>query len=364
MSLKKSFFLLTLCGLVLALGLALALWCRCGAAISQYPAGGFVIDLEGRISPLPEPTREEMRLRTGLEILRLAGCALLPVLGLGLAAALFYRWKLKPPIAALSEGIKRIQAHDLDFVIPQTPQDELGQVCTAFEIMRRELLQTNRELWRQAEERKRLNAAFAHNLRNPITVLKGSVQLLQQNSGDERAAATLDRLRTYTLRIEQYVEAMSSIQGLEQLAVRPTSVPYAALGNELAETGRWLAPALCWEIAAPKAGSALIDQGLFLTVAENLLGNAARFAKSRVSVGLAAKGDWLLLSVSDDGPGFGPQLLKDGPRPFAKGEEAAGHFGMGLYSSLILCQKHGGSLVLANSEAGGAAVTASLKINP
>ena len=57
----------------------------------------------------------------------------------------------------------------------------------------------------------------AHDLRNPITVLKGTVKMLRQEQGEEQA---LERLETYTLRIEQYVEAMSSIQRLEQMPVR------------------------------------------------------------------------------------------------------------------------------------------------
>ena len=88
---------------------------------------------------------------------------------------------------------------------------------------------TNQELWRQAEERKRLNAAFAHDLRNPITVLKGSVRLLRQDPADQQA---LDRLESYTIRIEQYVEAMSSIQRLEQMPLRTAG---AALDNLWAE---------------------------------------------------------------------------------------------------------------------------------
>ena len=55
--------------------------------------------------------------------------------------------------------------------------------CAAFETMREELLLTNQELWRQAEERRRLNAAFAHDLRNPVTVLKGTVKQLRQGGG-------------------------------------------------------------------------------------------------------------------------------------------------------------------------------------
>ena len=245
MGLKKAFLLLTLCGLLLSLLLTLLLWTVCETIAARYPAGGFLIGPNG-VSLLPSPTSEQSRLLLLLDVVQMAGAVLFPVLGLSVAAALFYRWKLEKPISILSEGTARIQANDLDFSIPQISQDELGQICAAFETMRGELLRSNRALWRQAEERRRLNAAFAHDLRNPITVLKGSVRLLRQNPA---APETLDRLESYTLRLERYVEAMSAVERLEQMPVRPAGVPWAVLRAEL-EEGAWVRVA-CSEDGGP-----------------------------------------------------------------------------------------------------------------
>lgn len=44
-------------------------------------------------------------------------------------------------------------------------------------------------------------------------------------------------------------------------------------------------------------------------------------------------------------------------------KEDSAHFGMGLYSSQILCLKHGGTLTLENSKSYGATATASFQIN-
>ena len=356
MGLRRAFFLLTLGGLLAALALAALLWAVCRAISSQYPLGGMSIGIDVTFTPLPAPTPEQMRLLQVLDIVGLLGWILFPA-GLGLAGALFYRWKLREPIRLLLEGTRRIQANDLDFTIPAVSADELGQTCAAFEAMRLELLNTNRELWRQAEERKRLNAAFAHDLRNPITVLKGSVRLLRQDPADQQA---LDRLESYTIRIEQYVEAMSSIQRLEQMPLRTAGAALDNLWAELEETARLLAAGLDVTVSPPDGGTVQIDHGIFLTVAENLVGNAARFAQRRVEITLALERGCLRLSVADDGPGFPPALLKSGPRPFGKLEENAAHFGMGLYSSSLLCLKHGGSLRLENRA--GAVATASFQI--
>lgn len=358
MSLRKSFFLLTLCGLLTAVALAAALWAGCRKISSRYPLGSVTIGPDGTAVFQPDPPPEQLRLLQTLEIIGLLGWVLLPAAGLAGAGALFYRLKLKKPIALLEEGTKRIQAHDLDFTIPQPSADELGELCGAFETMRAELLRANRELWRQAEERKRLNAAFAHDLRNPITVLKGSVKLLKRDPADKQA---LERLGTYTARLEQYVEAMSSIQRLEQLPVRAGEVSLALLRSELEETARLVAPELKITVSAPEAGTVRIDHGLFLTAAENLLGNAARYARERIAVSLTVDGGRLSLTVADDGPGFPEELLRDGPKPFGKRSEGGEHFGMGLYSCALLCAKHGGALTLTNQ--GGAAAAASLQID-
>ena len=269
---------------------------------------------------------------------------------------MFYQLKLKGPISVLQMGTERIRDHDLDFTIPEVSKDELGQVCAAFETMRAELLRSNQELWRQAEERKRLNAAFAHDLRNPITVLKGTVKLLRRGAEDEQA---LERLEVYTRRIEQYVEAMSGVRRLEQLSVEPRPVSLSQLGNELEETAGLLAPAVSLSCRFPKEGWVNLDHGLFLTVAENLIANTVRFSRSKLELTLETDSGFLTLTAADDGPGFPQELIQNGPKPFGKRDGDAAHFGMGLYTCKLLCQKHGGDLRLQNGP--GAVVLASFK---
>ena len=201
---------------------------------------------------------------------------------------------------------------------------------------------------------------LSHDLRNPITVLKGTIKLLRQGTADEQA---IDRLESYTLRIEQYAEAMSSIQRLEQMPVRINEYSYSLLHSELEETAKILAGALEPSVSAPDKGTIQLDHGLVLTVAENLIGNAARFAKSKIEIHLERKGNFLHLSVTDDGPGYPVELIQSGPKPFGKMKEDSAHFGMGLYSSQILCLKHGGTLTLENSKSYGATATASFQIN-
>lgn len=353
--LKKSFFILTFLCVITALFLLGIVWILCNNIRERYPSGGIAILSDGTVIPLPKPTASQQYILTALNLIQILSCIIFPVGGFMISAALFYHIKLKQPISVLQNGITRIQNNDLNFSLPVLSDDELGHLCTAFEIMRKELLKSNRLLWIQAEERKRLNAAFSHDLRNPITVLKGTIKLLKQGINEKQ---TIDRLETYTLRIEQYIEAMSSVQKLELLPVQPKELSAAVLQNELQETIKLLAPLKIVSLLVSFEESVWIDHGIFLTVAENLIGNAARFADKQLSVQVTLQDDSLILKVSDDGSGYSFSLIENGPKPFQTTDSHSAHFGMGLYSSQLLCTKHGGTLLLENNAAGGASATA------
>ncbi len=360
LSLKKAFFGLSITCLLAALFLLAGVWGVCEAVSKTFPSKGLVIDFDGEIrvsEQLAEPTRQQERILGLLQGMEIFSCIFFPVMGLGIAGILFYRWKLKGPIRALREGTEQIRQHNLDFSILKMSEDELGEVCGAFELMREELLQTQRELWQQAEEQKRLNAAFAHDLRNPVTVLKGTVKLMGQGVWD---AQTIERLESYVGRIERYVDAMSSIKSLEQMPVQAEEISVRALLRELEETALTLASLCVAEVFCPELESerVWVDHGIFLTVAENLIGNAARFAQGKVQVILSFDKDKvpgenvISLRVADDGPGFPESIIKEGPKPFGRQGDGAEHLGMGLYGSLILCRRHGGDLKLCNDLGG------------
>ena len=369
MSLKRTLFTLTLVNLLTASTLSvLAFWGCMRLRATLSPSGTqIIIGAAGMTrSQLPEPATGTIAAESILTALQFLLPMLFFIAALLLTAALFYRWKLKTPLTVLANGANRIMAHDLDFTISADSADELGQLCAAFETMRQSLLENNRQLWRQAEERKRLNAAFSHDLRNPVTVLKGSAKLARQCAEAGNTAQlheNLDRIDTYTDRIAHYVETMSTVQRLEQLEPKPETVDAAALCGELQKALSFAAEEsgkrLVFHGCSP-AAAILLDKELLFQIAENLTANALRFAKETVSVTLSVADGQLTLTVADDGVGFPQRLLKTGAQPFDKDTEEADHFGMGLYICDLLCRKHGGALALRNDN--GAVACAMLEI--
>ena len=84
---------------------------------------------------------------------------------------IFYARELKDPIDTLMDAAEKISENKLDFEVYYYKKNELGRLCDAFNEMRLALYENNRELWHSLEERKRLNAAFSHDLYDtPLTL--------------------------------------------------------------------------------------------------------------------------------------------------------------------------------------------------
>ena len=152
MSLKKSLFTLTLINLLLALSLSAVVFVGCTKLSAVFAPSGvqIIVGADSTIkTEFPEPVAGATAVRNALAIFQFVLPMLFFIVALILTASLFYRWKLKEPLAILMDGANRMMENDLDFTIPSVSGDELGQLCVAFETMRQSLLNSNRELWRQ-----------------------------------------------------------------------------------------------------------------------------------------------------------------------------------------------------------------------
>lgn len=332
MNLKKALFTITFINITIALFLSiLSVW-GCVILRSQIAPSGVVVEIRSNstvMNQLPERTTQAAVIAEIISVTQMILPILIYIGALFITVFMFYRLKLKEPLALLTKGASRIIENDLDFTIEAKSQDELGQLCIAFETMRRTLLNNNRELWQQTEERKRLNAAFSHDLRNPVTVLKGSAKLAKKSVVDgtgntEQIVDNLSRIENYTGRIERYIETMSSIQRLEEIPIEQEQVKWNKLISELENTIAFVGADSNKRInfnSSTSAESFSIDKSILFQVAENLISNAIRFAVQNIDVSCSLNETILKLSVTDDGCGFPAALIKNGIQPFQKGSE-------------------------------------------
>lgn len=290
------------------------------------------------------------------------------IIGIGSAAAIYYRMKLKAPILQLQEGMKRIQDNDLDFSIGYSSDDELGQLCRSMEKMRKELRHNNKTLWETLQQRKLLNTSVAHDLRTPITVLRGYLDFLEKNIPQDKLTEemlmdTISSMQGAVLRLERYAECVRDVEKIESIEIKREQQDTVSLLKEMESNICQLEDdkkvVFLTDIFLPSIN---IDKSVVFRVLENLLQNAMRYMKEKVIVEVYQRDGLFLISVKDDGKGFSEEDLRQATNMFYGKEKGSEHFGIGLGVCRLLCEKHGGFLQISNNEFSGAYVIAAFDI--
>lgn len=272
---------------------------------------------------------------------------------------IFYKRELQKPIEILLDGSRKISGNQLDFRIEYPKKNELGQLCTAFDNMRQALDENNRNMWRSLEERKRLNSAFSHDLRTPLTVLKGYNEFLtkySENISPEKLSEILSKMNCQINRLESYTYKMSAVQKLEDIVPAPTEVNSGTLRENFSESGKYICNDKEFSFSFRSDTDILfLDSQLVMEVYENIMSNAVRYAESKISADISVSDDCMKITVIDDGKGFSDKALKLAKEPFYRDdrEQNSSHFGLGLYICKILCEKCGGSIDISNTGNGG-----------
>lgn len=142
--------------------------------------------------------------------------------GMIVTICIFYGRRLKRPLLILEESVEKIGRNDLDFHVSYESSDELGRLCDSVEAMRMELLKGKEEMWRLIDRQKELNAAFAHDLRTPLTVLRGYTDFLMRyipegKISTEKLESTLGLMAEYLKRLEEYSHTMKGVRSIEDV---------------------------------------------------------------------------------------------------------------------------------------------------
>ena len=298
----------------------------------------------------------------------------LPVLfitiGIGVAATIYYQKKLKIPIAQLQNGVEKIQEDNLDFHVEYNEDDELGELCCSMEKMRSELWQKQKALWESLEQRKLLNASVAHDIRTPITVLKGYLDYLekmipQDKLTEDMLLDTVSSMQGAVNRLEQYVDCVRDVEKIENIEIEKRPENVKRLLDEMRSNVQQLETNKEILISSNimTMDEVRLDKSVLFRIFENLLQNALRYAKKQVRINISQKKDFLILTVEDDGNGFAGKDLEKAATVFYSSDKEWQHFGIGLSICRILCEKHGGLLSISNNKnKRGACVTAKLNI--
>ncbi|MDO4327606.1 MAG: HAMP domain-containing sensor histidine kinase [bacterium] len=325
---------------------------------------------EGYMAQIPRPDSSKMSwldhaISEACDFLQTYSVLIFSIVGSGGAVFLFYRNKLKKPLEELEIASKRIAENDLDFRITYENRDEMGHLCHEFDRMRGQLEENNRQLWHIIEEERALRSAIAHDIRSPLSVLKGYQEMLIDYIPD----GTIDKEKTVEMllegmkqirRMDVFIDSMQKVNSLEHRQFTAVQISSQQLQKDIQTELDILGKERRICLSVKETNEIFCgDHEVIMEVMENLLSNALRYSKEKIEIKVSLTSQKLVLSVSDDGNGFQEDAEKVTRAFHQKNiKDSLNHAGMGMYISRLYCEKHGGHLILENEESGGAIVTA------
>lgn len=291
-----------------------------------------------------------------------------------IAARWFVLQKINPAIQAVRDSALYISAGDYSHDISYRSLDEMGEVCRGVELMRRQLIADKQRMWMDQEEQRKINAAFAHDLRTPLTVIKGYTEFLQRYvpKGKVNEAMLMEKLETMRLQEERLLAFSSTMTAVLTMEKWEVNGSWTAAGK-LAQMLEGVLMGMAESAAGRKAvfnrgkqlrGEIFADINLVCEVFDNMLSNAFRYAKTGVSVEADLEEEELRIFVTDDGPGFSERALRRAAEAYySEDKDKGNHFGIGLSVCRMLCERHGGGVSIVNSVKGGAIICASFAVS-
>lgn len=287
-------------------------------------------------------------------LLNTIAVAALVAVALAAAAALVVSRRVSRPLVALSAATRSFAAGEPhpERLIRPAP-GELGEVGDAFIAMAAALR-------REDELRRAVTADVAHELRTPVTILKGQTEQLLDGIA-EPTTARLVSLHDEVLRLERVTDDLATLSAADAagLSLQLGRVDLTDLARQAVEAMNAqfadadLATTL--EVAEPVLVRG--DATRLTQVTTNLLTNAVKFtpAGGAIAVNVHPDRHDAVLTVTDTGPGISAQDLPHIFDRFWRGDTARTRHGTGIGLSVVqsLVTAHGGTVMASTPATGG-----------
>ena len=218
----------------------------------------------------------------------------------------------------------------------------------------------SRELAEEEARREQALSIVAHDLRGPVTTVRGYAQLLRrwERLPPEKRQEFLEAIEAESRRLERLIGDLydASRIGAGVFEVRRKLVDLAALARRVAQEIQVTTTRHHIVVEAPDRLIGYWDEDRLAQALANLIGNAVTYSPEggEVSVRVGRKDDEVSISVADHGVGLRPEELTEVFRPFRRGEQGRGPGGLdlGLYIARGIAEAHGGR-IWAESEGPG-----------
>jgi signal transduction histidine kinase len=308
-------------------------------------------------------------------LIELGGLALI----IALAAGLLVAQRITSPVSQLVRGAEEMERGNYGYPVQVKSRDEIGYLADRFRDMRENQRTLVSNLAEVARVRSEFISVASHELRTPISVIRGFEELMEAGSlgpvtPDQFEALTAIRGSVGTLsRIAEDATRMSQIES-SALELSPSECDLCQRLLEALEAARADAPGRRVEIEVdvPKdLGDAHIDGPRFGVAVANLVRNGIRFTPDHGRVELRARRSaaGLEVTVSDNGVGIEPErqqhlfersfMVRDSLHHHSSSrlEFNSAGLGMGLSIAAGIVKAHGGSLMVESTPGKGSVFT-------
>jgi two-component system OmpR family sensor kinase len=278
-----------------------------------------------------------------LLLLVLVGGGLVAILASAAVGRLLAAQALRPIDTITQTALAISRADDLDKRIAQVgPQDEVGRLATTFNVM----LDRLESLFRAQQ---RFIADISHELRSPLTTIRGNVDLLQRMNCVDKPS--LDAIQAESDRMTRLVgDLMLLAQADAGQPIRRERVELDTLMLEVFRQVKPLTEDIELTIGEEDQATVLGDPDRLKQLLLNLVDNATKYTPQggRVTLGLRRAEGWAVLSVADTGVGIPaedlPHIFERFYRVDKARSRAAGGTGLGLSIVKWIVQAHGGRI--------------------
>lgn len=314
-------------------------------------------ELQGTKTTLPAAARMVPEIRNFLK-----NIAIVAILVLLITACLLIGWiytGINVPLMKLRKATHNIAEGNLDFTLEVDGNDEISDLCRDFEEMRRRLCESNEEKIQYDRESKELISNISHDLKTPITAIKGYVEGIMDGVAD-----TPEKMNHYIRTIYNKANDMDRL--INELTfyskIDTNRIPYTF--NKINVSSYFED---CCEEVGLDLESKNIDFSYFNDVDENveviadaeqmkrvinnIIGNSVKYMdkpKGRINIRVKDVGDFVQIEIEDNGKGIGPKelpyIFDRFYRTDASRNSSMGGSGIGLSIVRKIVEDHGGKI--------------------
>ena len=255
------------------------------------------------------------------------------------------------------QASEEIGKQNLDFQVKKSNIQEFNAISESLEKMKVGLSQSLRTNLREAEKKRNQISALRHDIKTPVSIIKGNSELLGETDLTEEQEMYLNYIRKNTNRMSQYVETLMLLNKSNQVnELNFLEVEVEQFAENIEKLTKEFTSSYQLHLLVDsnyENNFLIVDTKEFERAFLNILSNAGEHSpiNSTIKLSICSKEDNLQISILDQGHGFTNEDLVYAKDQFYQGDKSRHsrqNYGIGLFVAEQIIKNHGGSLILEN----------------